>query len=59
MAAAIVPALAFLRDADPRIRMVRVTDPVVSRTLVLVSRRTATLSPAAQGLYDLVRRRGA
>lgn len=57
VAAAIVPALAIQRDAYPRIRVVRVTDPVVSRTLVLVSRRTASLSPAAQGLYDVIRRR--
>jgi hypothetical protein len=29
---------------------------VVSRTLALISRRNAYLSPAAQALYDLVRR---
>ena len=57
VAAAIVPALAMQKGAYPRLRVVRLTDPVVSRTLVLVSRRTASLSPAAQGLYDMLRRR--
>jgi len=33
------------------------TDPVVSRTLVLVARKRGHLSPAAQALYDLILRR--
>jgi hypothetical protein len=41
----------------PRIKVVPLSDPVVSRSLVLIARRTAHLSPAAQALYDMVRRR--
>lgn len=54
VAAAVVPSLALQKGAYPRIRVVALTDPVVSRSLVLVSRRNAHLSPAAQALYDLV-----
>jgi len=56
VAAAIVPSLAMQRGAYPGIRIVALTDPVVSRTLVLVSRKTAQLSPAAQALYDMISR---
>jgi hypothetical protein len=31
-------------------------DPAVSRSLVLLSRVNAELSPAAQALYDLIRK---
>jgi len=54
VAAAIVPSLALQRGAYPRIRVVALTDPVVSRTLVLVSRKASHLSPAAQALYDTI-----
>lgn len=56
VAAAIVPSLAIQKDTYPRIRIVGLTGPVVSRTLVLVSRRASHLSPAAQALFDLIRR---
>jgi DNA-binding transcriptional LysR family regulator len=55
VAAAVVPRLAMQKGTYPRLRVVALHDPVVSRTLVLVSRRTAQLSPAAQALYDLIR----
>jgi DNA-binding transcriptional LysR family regulator len=55
VAAAIVPSLAIQQGAYPKLRVVPVTDPVVSRRLVLVSRKGAHLSPAAQALYDLIR----
>jgi DNA-binding transcriptional LysR family regulator len=55
VAAAVVPRLAVQRGAYPTIRVVALTDPVVSRDLVLIARRNARLSPAAQALYDLVR----
>lgn len=54
VAAAVVPSLALQKGAYPRIEVLALTDPVVSRTLVLVSRRTAHLSPAAQALYDMI-----
>jgi len=56
VAAAIVPSLAIQEGAYPSLRVVRLREPVVSRTLVLVTRRGAHLSPAAQALFDLVRR---
>jgi DNA-binding transcriptional LysR family regulator len=54
VAAAIVPSLAIQKGAYPSIRLVPLTEPVVSRTLVLVTRRGAHLSPAAQALFDLI-----
>jgi DNA-binding transcriptional LysR family regulator len=53
--AAIVPSLAIQAGAYPSLRVVPVTEPVVSRRLELVSRRGAHFSPAAQALYDLIR----
>ena len=54
--AAVVPNLAVQKDAYPRIRVVALVDPVVSRSLVLVSPRNSHLSPAAQALYDMLAR---
>lgn len=59
VAAAVVPSLAVQKGAYPDLRVVALTDPVVSRALVLVSRRNASLSPAAQALYDMIARRAA
>lgn len=55
VAAAVVPRLAMQKGNYPRLRVIALRDPVVSRTLVLVSRKTAQLSPAAQALYDMIR----
>jgi len=52
----VVPALAMHKGAYPRLRVVPLVDPVVSRTLVLLSRTLAHLTPAAQALYDLIRK---
>ena len=57
VAAAIVPRLAIQKGAYPTIKVVALTDPPVSRTLVLVSRKTAQLSPAARALYDMIQAR--
>jgi DNA-binding transcriptional LysR family regulator len=57
VAAAVVPALALQKGAYPRLRMIPLVDPVVSRTLVLLSRTKAQLTPAAQALYDLILKR--
>jgi DNA-binding transcriptional LysR family regulator len=57
VAAAVVPSLAIQKGAYPTLRVVALTDPVIARTLVLVTRKAAHLSPAAQALYDLIRRR--
>jgi len=53
--AAVVPLLAIQKGAYPTVRTIELTHPVVSRTLVLVARKTAHLSPAAQALYDMIR----
>ena len=59
VAAAVVPRLAMQKGAYPGIRVIALVEPVVSRTLVLVARKSARLSPAAQALYDLIRKRAA
>lgn len=53
---AVVPALAVQADAYPALRVIPLVDPVVSRTLVLLSRSKAHFTPAAQALYDLIRK---
>ncbi|MCC8391469.1 LysR family transcriptional regulator [Paraburkholderia sp. MMS20-SJTR3] len=53
--AAVVPALAVQNGAYPNVRAIELTQPSVSRTLVLVARKSAQLSPAAQALYDMIR----
>jgi len=56
LGATIVPGIAMEKDAYPRLRAIPLVDPAVSRSLVLLSRVNAHLSPAAQALYDLIRR---
>lgn len=56
VAAAIVRALALHRGAYGNLRVVPPVEPVVSRSLVLVTRRGAVLSPAAEALFELLRR---
>jgi DNA-binding transcriptional LysR family regulator len=51
----VVSRLATQPGAYPTLRTIALVDPVVARSIVLVSRRGAHLSPAAQALYDLVR----
>ncbi|HEY5896260.1 MAG TPA: LysR substrate-binding domain-containing protein, partial [Burkholderiales bacterium] len=53
---AVVPALAVQADAYPGLKMIPLVDPVVSRNIVLLSRTKAQLTPAAQALYDLIRK---
>ena len=53
--AAIVPRLALQHGAYPTLRTVALKAPVVSRTLVLLTRRNAYLSPAARALHDMIR----
>jgi DNA-binding transcriptional LysR family regulator len=59
IAAAVVPRLAILNGAYPKVRIIPLTTPKVSRSIVLVSRTSAQLSPAAQAFYDLIKRRAA
>ena len=53
VAAAIVPSLAIQEGAYPRLRAIPLIAPVVSRSLALVTRKGAHLSPAAQALFEL------
>lgn len=59
VAIAVIPRLAMQKGVYPRLRAVSLVDPTISRSLVLVTRNTAQLSPAAQALYDLIKRRAA
>jgi len=59
VAAAVVPGLAIQPGAYPNVRVVPLRDPVVSWNLVLVSRKSAQLSPAAKALHELIRARSA
>lgn len=52
---AVVPKLAIQEGAYPTVRVIELVDPVVSRSLVLITRKAAHLSPAAQALYDMIR----
>ena len=52
--AAIVPRLAVLKGAYPSVRIVELTNPVVSRKLMLIARKAASFSPAAQALHDML-----
>lgn len=54
IAAAVVPRLAIQDGAYPRLRVIPLSAPTISRTLALVVRKGARLSPAAQVLYDLI-----
>jgi DNA-binding transcriptional LysR family regulator len=53
--AAVVPALAMRPGTDAQLRTIALVEPVVSRTLVLLTRVNAQLTPAAQALYDAIR----
>ncbi|HTP61942.1 MAG TPA: LysR family transcriptional regulator [Burkholderiales bacterium] len=52
---AVVPGLAMQKGAYPTLRVIPLVAPVISRSLVLLSRKGAYLTPAAQALYDLIR----
>ena len=54
--AAVVPELAMQRAAYPQLRTIALIEPVVSRKLVLLTRKHAQLTPAAQALYEVIRR---
>ena len=54
LGAAVVPKLAIQRNAYPMVRIIELVEPSVSRTLVLLTRKTAQLSPAARALYDML-----
>ena len=54
LGAAVVPKLALQKNAYPMVHTIELVEPSVSRTLVLVTRKSAQLSPAARALYDML-----
>jgi DNA-binding transcriptional LysR family regulator len=54
MGAAVLPWLSIPREAYPRIRVIHLTHPLISRTLTLVTRKPSALSPAARALYEML-----
>ena len=55
VAAAIVPNLAIQKGTYPRLRIIRLKEPTISRQLALITRKAGHLSPAAQALYDMLK----
>jgi DNA-binding transcriptional LysR family regulator len=53
---AILPYSTIQDGTYPRVRRIPLVKPVISRNLVLIRRRNATLSPAAQQFYDMLAR---
>lgn len=53
---AILPYSTIQEGTYPRVRRIPLVKPVISRNLVLIRRRNATLSPAAQQFYDMLAR---
>ncbi len=54
--AAILPSATLLEGTHPDVRRVPLQEPVIRRTIVLIRRRNAALSPAAQAFHDLLTR---
>lgn len=52
--AAVLPQLAIQRETYPDIRVISLAAPRISRTLVLLSRKNAIFSPAAEALYKMI-----
>jgi len=51
---AILPYSTIQEGTYPRVRRIPLVKPVISRDLVMIRRRNATLSPAAQRFYDML-----
>jgi DNA-binding transcriptional LysR family regulator len=54
---AILPYSTIQEGSYPRVRRIPLLAPVISRTIVLIRRKGATLSPASQVFYDMLARR--
>jgi DNA-binding transcriptional LysR family regulator len=52
--AAILPAATLLTGTHPDVRRVALQEPVIQRTIGLIRRRNAELSPAAQAFHDVL-----
>jgi DNA-binding transcriptional LysR family regulator len=54
---AILPYSTIQEGSYPRVRRIPLLAPVIGRTIVLIRRKGATLSPASQIFYDMLARR--
>lgn len=52
---AILPSLFLSPEAYPRVRSVPLTEPTISRNLSLIRSRDRSMSPAAEGLYTIIK----
>ena len=52
--AAILPAATLLDGTHPDVRQVPLQEPIIRRTIGLIRRRNAALSPAAQAFHDVL-----
>lgn len=53
---AVLPGLAVARDVHPSLVSIPLTDPDITRTLGLITRKGSRLQPVAQALFDLLER---
>jgi DNA-binding transcriptional LysR family regulator len=53
---AILPFSTIQEGTHPRVRRIPLVGPVINRTIVLIRRRNASLSPATQNFYDMLAR---
>lgn len=53
---AILPSSTLQEGTHPRVRRIPIVGPAVSRTISLIRRRNASLSPPAQAFYELLLR---
>lgn len=51
---AVLPGLAMAKDVHPQLVSVPLTDPDITRTLGLITRKGSKLQPAAQALFELL-----
>ncbi|HEX7982740.1 MAG TPA: LysR substrate-binding domain-containing protein, partial [Duganella sp.] len=47
--------LAIQKGTYPRLRIIKLKEPTISRQLALITRKAGHLSPAARALYDMIK----
>ena len=53
---AILPASTRAAETHPKLRQIPLVDPIIHRAISLIRRRDVSLAPAAQALYEVMRR---
>jgi DNA-binding transcriptional LysR family regulator len=51
---AVLPSMTRRKGTYPRVRLIPLVEPLVERELAVIKRRGASLSPAAEALYEMV-----